>query len=232
VIVVIGAVAYRPGPAGAGLAVGLAAGVAAAAAAEGSAVEILARIGEDGAGEELLLALARSRVGHLAVLRDPARPTPFAAPDAASADEADDLAPGLLAADTSTERPAGRSAGEPPAGGPAFATLEPADLSLGLRYLREYDVVVAVEPLPADSGTVVADAAAFAGAALVVVTREGTPASSAYPEATLFGAPTEDPEGAFARVVGRYAAALDRGVVPAAAFRAATETDGWQPAQG
>jgi hypothetical protein len=56
--------------------------------------------------------------------------------------------------------------------------------------------------------------------------------SSAYLEATLIEAPEDDPDGAFAGLVGRYAAALDRGVAPAEAFRAVTAAGGWEVAAG
>ena len=46
---------------------------------------------------------------------------------------------------------------------PAAPTLEPADLALGLRYLRDYRVVVAVEPIADGGAAVIAEAAAFAG---------------------------------------------------------------------
>jgi hypothetical protein len=62
------------------------------------------------------------------------------------------------------------------------------------------------------------------------VARPGAPAPEAWASATLLEAPTDDAEGAFARLVGGYAAALDRGVPPCDAFRAAAEVGGWQAA--
>ena len=225
-IVVIGSAAYLPDPAAAGRAVGLAPEIAAAAAAAGAAVELLARVGEDGAGDELLLALARSGVGHLAVLRDPARPTALApaTPEDAIGDDGDPVQ-ALLA---EVEATAVAESGPPvPLIAPA---LEPADLSLGLRYLRDFRVVVAVEPIADGGAAVIAEAASFADAALVVVARPGAPAPEAWASATLLEAPADDAEGAFARLVGGYAAALDRGVPPGDAFRAAAEVGGWEPA--
>jgi len=230
VIVVVGAAAYAPSPGGIGRAVGPAPGIAAAAAAAGSAVEIVAKIGEDGAGEELLLALARAGVDHRAILRDPARPTSLALPRAdALEDEEEPAIPALLAeAETAVGRPPG---GNDP-GVPPGLLLEAADLSLGLRYIRDYSVVVAVEPLAEGGPAVVAEAAAFADAALVVVALPGAAVPPAFARATVFEAPDEDPDGAFAGVVGRYAAALDQGIAPSDAFRAATGESGWQPAAG
>jgi hypothetical protein len=229
VIVVVGLAALCTTPAGAGEAVGAAPEIAAAAAANGAAVEIVTKVGEDGAGEELLLALARAGVGHLAVLRDPIRPTALATEDAEPPDDDGDLVPALL---VEAEAAAGRPApGSPPEPGPA-AILEPDDLALGLRYLRDYRVVVAVEPLPDGGAAVIAEAASFADAALVVVTQPGVAAPPAYAAATLIEAPADDPDGAFAGLLGRYAAALDRGIAPAEAFRAATSAGGWEAAGG
>jgi hypothetical protein len=230
VIVVVGAAAYEPSPAGIGRAVGLAPEIAAAAAAAGSRVELVAKIGEDGAGEELLLALARASVGHLAVLRDPARATRLALPQPEGPEEDDEIpVPALLAeAEAAAVRP---SAGDRPDLLPA-PQLEPADLSLGLQYLRDYAIVVAVEPLAAGGAAVVAEVAAFTDATLIVVARPGTSIAPAYTRATVFEAPAEDPDGAFAGVIGRYAAALDQGIDPAEAFRAATGAGGWEPAAG
>jgi len=230
VIVVVGPAAYSPTPGGIGRAVGLAPEIAAAAAAAGSAVELVAKIGEDGAGEELLLALARAGVGHLAVLRDPARPTPLALPRSEGPDE--DEEPPLPALIAEAEAAAVRPPGGNGQGFPPGPLLEAADLSLGLRYIRDYGVVVAVEPLADGGAAVVAEAAAFGDAALVVVAPPGATVPPAYARATVFEAPEEDPDGAFAGVVGRYAAALDQGVAPAEAFRAATGEGGWEPAAG
>jgi hypothetical protein len=233
VIVVVGAAALRTTPAGAGEAVGVAPEIAAAAAANGAAVEIVTKVGEDGAGEELLLALARSGVGHLAVLRDPIRPTALAMEDAEPPDDDGDLVPALLAEAEAT-------AGRPPAHSPSRSSpapspagiLEPDDLALGLRYLRDYRVVVAVEPLPDGGAAVIAEAASFADAALVVVAQPGVAAPPAYAAATIIEAPADDPDGAFAGLLGRYAAALDLGIAPAEAFRAATSAGGWEAAGG
>jgi hypothetical protein len=229
VIVVIGPAALLTTATGGGRAVGTAPEIAAAAAADGAAVEILTKIGEDGAGEELLLALGRVSVGHLAVLRDPARPTSLATEDAEPAEDADGLVPALIAeGDPVARRPTMDPRAAP---GPAIE-LELADLALGLRYLRDFRVLVAVEPLPGGGADVVAEAAAFADASVVAIAPPGFSAPPAYAAATLLEAPADDPDGAFAGLVGRYAAALDRGIEPASAFRAATVEGGWEAAGG
>jgi hypothetical protein len=239
VIVVVGLVALRTTPAGFGEAVGGAPEIAGAAAAEGAAVEIVTKIGEDGAGEELLLALGRAGIGHLAALRDPTLPTSLAINDAEAPEDNLDLISIVLAEGESASAggpeaaPAG-SQPEPPPGSVSGSSpsmiLEPADVALGLQYLREYRVLVAVEPLGEAGAAVVAEAASFASANLVVVARPGLAVPSAYAAATLIEAPADDPEGAFAGLVGRYAAALDRGTAPADAFRAAATAGGWEAA--
>ena len=240
-IVVVGLAALRTTPSGFGEAVGGAPEIAAAAAAEGAAVEIVTKIGEDGAGEELLLALGRAGVGHLAALRDPTLPTSLAINDAEAPEDDLDLISIVLAeggrATTGgpDAAPVGSTPESPPGSVPGSSPsmiLEPADVALGLQYLRDYRVVVAVEPLSDGGAAVIAEAASFADAALVVVAQPGVAAPPAYAAATIIEAPTEDPDGAFAGLVGRYAAALDRGIAPAEAFRAATNVGGWEAAAG
>jgi len=230
VIVVIGPAALRASPAGAARAVGTAPEIAAAAAADGATVEIVTKIGEDGTGEELLLALARAGIGHRAVLRDPSRPTSLVPDDGEPPDADGELAPALLA--DVEEAAARRSPARTRAGLPAAPALDPADLALSLRYLRDYRVVVAVEPIADGGAAVIGEAASFADAHLVVVAAPGRAAPAASAEATLLEAPADDPDGAFAGLVGRYASALDRGVAPAEAFRAATAAGGWEAATG
>ena len=73
-IVVIGAV--HASGSGEVAPAGLAAGIALAAAAAARAVELVARIGDDPAGDAVLLAFAAAGIGHVATLRDPARRRP------------------------------------------------------------------------------------------------------------------------------------------------------------
>jgi hypothetical protein len=76
----------------------------------------------------------------------------------------------------------------------------------------------------------VADAASFADAALVVVAVPGAPLPDAYAGATVLEAPPDDPDGVFAALVGRFAAALDRGEPAADALRSAAAAGGWEAA--
>ena len=101
-------------------------------------------------------------------------------------------------------------------------TLGPEDLELALRYVTSFDVLVLAEPGRPDLVPVAAEAAAFAGAHLLVLVAPGgsTVASDAAAGITVLEAPGRDPEGAFAAVVGGYAAELDVGVVADVAWAA------------
>ncbi len=211
-IVVVGLPAWNPGPPP--LPAGRACGIALAAAGAGARVELMGRIGDDPAGDALLIVLGRAGVGHAALLRDPARPTLIRrVPET----EGDELFEAALRNDH-------RPALDVDEGGPR---LEPADVELGLRYLSAFDVLVVDDDAPIDVIPACVEAAAFAGARLVVLVRSpgGTP--DGLPEdATVLVAPEEDGE-AFPRLVGRYAAALAGGSEPEAAF-ATVAGDGWE----
>jgi sugar/nucleoside kinase (ribokinase family) len=210
VIVVIGSPLARLVEGGPATAAGLAARIAVTAAGAGAAVQLVGKVGEDPAGEEVLLDLARRGVRHVAVLRDPVRLTPLASGDDAIDAEA------IHADDTA----GGRSEVSD------MSTLDAADVQLALSYLPEYATIVVAEPIAADGLRVVVDAARWAGAAIVLV---GEPAEGTdLPEnATVFAAPADgDPDEAFAAMVGAYAAALDRGDDPKAAFAAASAAVG------
>jgi len=205
-IVVVGFPAWRPSePAGPA---GRACAIAIAAAASGSPVEIVGRIGDDPSGDSLLFGLARAGVGHAAVLRDPARPTPSWLP-VADADAADPLA----------------EAPEPaaPVAAPAAAPrLERDDVVLALSYLTSFRVLVVADDVPPEVVPACVDGAAFAGAHLVVLVPDGSQTPTGLPEtATVLAAPPLLGDDGFAGVVAAYAAALDRGVDPAQAFAAA-----------
>ena len=207
-IVVIGAVFGRG--AGAELAPGgLAAGIALAAAAEESRVELVARIGDDSPGDALLLAIAAAGVGHVATLRDPARSTPIVAADEDATDPDPDA---QTTADASVD----------PGGSNAAPTLDGADVGLALRYLADYRVIVVVHPTEPGVLTEAVAAAAYVSAHLVVVTDPAAPDATApdtLPAAALVLTATDDAAGV-GDLIGRYAAAVDRGDDPATAFAA------------
>jgi hypothetical protein len=161
-----------------------------------------------------MLALARAGVGHVALLRDPAHPTPIVA----AVDQEDETG------DTPPEAPSivpTEFADRP--------SLDAADVELALRYLPDYTTVVVAEPQPEAVVTIVVDAAAFTGAALLLVVDRAAgyvpPAS-----AVVFEAPDSDPDGAFATMLGELAAAIDRGTPVEAAFREVEGRLGLTPA--
>jgi ribokinase len=186
---------------------GVAARAAIAAAQAGTSVQVVGRVGDDPDADRLLLALATGGVGHVAILRDPGRATPIGS-DHPDLDPTDD---------------------DPqPATEAIPLELDAADVDLGLRYLTDYRVVVLVPPARPEVLTVVGDAARWAAARLVVVTdRADAPTASLPVDAIVLEAPESDPDGAFATLLGRLAAALDGGADPASAFRDAVSDAGW-----
>jgi sugar/nucleoside kinase (ribokinase family) len=165
-----------------------------AAAAAGATVQLVGKLGDDAAGDAVILALAAGGVGHVALLRDPARPTPVIAPT-----EGEDLA--------SDEGP---SLAVQPADPDARPALEAPDVELGLRYLTDYRAILVAEPLSEAIVRVAADAATYAGAELVVVTAGDAPGG--LPRSTIvLAAPPGDPGGALASVLGRVGAGIETG---------------------
>ncbi|MDQ1323906.1 MAG: PfkB protein [Chloroflexota bacterium] len=189
-----------------------------AAAGRGAAVEIVGRVGDDRAGDSLLIALSRAGVGHAAVLRDPVVSTPIMA-QSSDPDPVDDLladVPGTVAQGIDS--------------GPL---LEPADVALGLSYLTAFGVLVVTDDAPAEVLGACVAGAAFSGAHLVVLVPADRPPPGGLPaDAVVLIAPGDPTDAAFGAVVGSYAAAVDGGEDPAPAFRAATRSAGWEPAEG
>jgi hypothetical protein len=199
---------------------GTASRVALAAAATGRAVQLVGKTGDDPTADGVVLDLARGGVGHVALLRDPGRATPLeiAAPDAVDEPDADDL-PEPATTDAVSPLP-----------GPA---LEAADIELGLRYLTDFGVVVVAEPADPETIAVVADATRWGEARMILVVPAGETAPDGLPaDVVVFESPATDPDGAFADLVGAFAAALDEGTEPGAAFRSSIASDGWTEAGG
>ncbi len=199
-----------------------------AAARAGAVVQLVGKAGDDPAGDALLLALAAAGVGHVAVLRDATHPTPIAVPsaplepDQGSGDR--ELAAELLADGEGAG--ATRVVPATPAERPA---LEPADVELALRYLTEFRAVVVAEPLPDAVVAVVIEAIAYSSAELVLVVA-GSQRVPATPGALVLEAPDDDPEGAFATMLGELAAAIDRGATSGEALRSMSDRVGLVPA--
>jgi hypothetical protein len=199
-------------------AAGVAVTVGRVAASAGAEVQLVGKVGEGPVGDAVLLSLAQDRVGHAAVLRDASTPT-------ALASDATDREAVLDPIDSDAE------GGEPSAAPPPSADVGPAldsgDLQLALRYLPDYRVVVVADALEETALSTVVAAARWAGAQLIVVVAAGSPAPGVPDDATVLEAPAVDADGAFAAVIGAYAAALDRGISPAEAFASAKADSGW-----
>jgi len=217
VIAVVGSPVGRRSPEGIEAA-GFAVAIARSAAADGVTVQLIGKLGDGADGDAILLSLAQAGIGHVALLRQPG-PVPVAVDP--SAGEGDEGAIGFVVGgdvEPESNRPALDSRG---------ASLDAADLELALRYLPEYDVVVVGQPLEPAAMRAVVDAATWAGARLVLA--GGTSTDPLPDDATVLDPPSDDADGAFASVVGRYAAALSRGTPPADAFAAASAAVGWSP---
>jgi len=214
VIVVVGLPACADSPNGERCAGGLAVEVASAARLRGATVELVGKVGDDGTGDAVVVALGRLGIGHAALLRDPARPTPVLAAVGVDAD----------AIEAGGGGPEARLLPEDPGARPA---LEAADVELGLRYLAGAGVVVLADPGSEASVTAGLEGAAYSGARLVVLVPAGAKPPTVPPEATVLEAPADD-DGSFGRLVGLFAGALDAGVDPAAAFREAVSASGWE----
>jgi len=195
---------------------GLATGIAAAAAAAGSRVEFIGKTGDDPAGDAVLLAMARHFIGHVATLRDPARPTvEVPAEDEPIDVDGSETTLDPDAADVGAAEAAGQVAV------PEGPALEAADVGLALRYLPELAVIVTVHVTP-DVVDEAGAAAGWAQTSLIVVLRPGEAVPEDLPEHAVAVAVADDDDiGAGAgSAIGRYAAALDQGEPAAEAFDA------------
>jgi hypothetical protein len=201
---------------------GLPARIALAAASRGRSVQLVGKAGEDPEGDAVVLALAEGGVGHVALLRDPGRPTPrVSEPTGFDIDVSDDAANDHSVIDEAT--------------GPSSVStaLDAADVDLALRYLTDFAVVILAEPAAPDVIGVVADAAGWAGARLILLLAPGqTVPDRLPPDAIVFEAPVEDPDGTFGSFVGSFAAALDDGEEPGEAFHSSIEAAGWAVSTG
>lgn len=209
-IVVVGQPYLRESEQGAAL-VGPAARIATTAAERGRAVQLVGTAGEDEAGDQVVLALARAGVGHVALLRKAGQRTP------ALADQATEPAEAVM---DPLEEPTKRAT-------VGASSLDAGDVDLALRYLPDMAVLVLAEPSTPETVAVVAQAAQWSDARLIVVVGDSTPPHGLPEDAIVFEAPPDDPDGEFARLVGSFAAALDEGDEPGEAFRATVASEGW-----
>ena len=97
--------------------------------------------------------------------------------------------------------------------------------------MTEFAVVVVAEPVDEATVAIVAEAARWGDARMILV----VPGAAAIPEGlptdvVVFEAPEADPDGVFANMVGLFAAGLDDGAEPGAAFRDSIGSVGWTDA--
>jgi sugar/nucleoside kinase (ribokinase family) len=213
VIVVIGRLGGRTSESGI-VAAGSAATIARIAAASGAGVQLVGKVGEGPVGDAVLGSLTQAHVGHVAVLRDATASTPVTGP------EPEDQ-PGAVVAEPDRSDGAGRQVAQ------SSLVVDAGDLQLALSYLPDYRVVVVADPIDEEAMETVSEAARWAGAALSLVAPAGSTTRGLPDDATVLEAPPLDPDGAFAAIVGSYAAALDRGSNPGEAFATATVGSGW-----
>ena len=213
---------------------GLASEIAARCAATGAAVQIVGRVGEDAAGDQVLLALVAAGIGHVAVLREPGRPTPTAAPltDGSASPDGPALGEALLDDDGLADGAAPGDDGDSRGAEPSGLSVDAADLELALRYVPDYRVLVVAADLDPSTLDAVVAAAGWSGAHLVVLLTEGAAGTGIPDAATALLRPPTDPDGAFAAMVAGYAVALDRGDEPRSAFAAAQRDGGWAAVAG
>ncbi len=208
VIVVIGAVEARAaeGQGMAAIPAGLASGIALAAAGAGARVEVVTRLGEDGAGDALLLAFAAAQVGHVATLRDAAHATPIvrAADEPIDPDAADE-ADVASSVDGPRMHPAGPSS-RPPTWRSPCATCPTTGSSSWSTRPRPGSSARSWRPLTGPAPI------SWSSPRRTARLPDGLPDGSVL----LAADPDAD---AVASIVGRYAAAVDGGDDPADAFR-------------
>ena len=108
--------------------------------------------------------------------------------------------------------------------------LDASDIELGLRYVSECRVLVIADTLDGAALAAAVDGARYHRAQLVVAAPFEASAAPPLPDdATVLAAPVDD-DGAFAELVGRYAAQLDAGRGAADAWRDALSSTGWEEA--
>ncbi len=178
-IIVVGQLLYRAAEDG-GSAEGLAARIGLAAASAGRSVQLVGKTGEDPEGDALLLALAHGGVGHVAVLRDAGMHTPIAEPIEADNGSLQDETSPATAPEVFDEATDGRSG------------LDAGDIDLALRYLTNFSVIVLAGTANDEIARVVASAADWADARLVVVVPSGVadPRRTAIPTPLCSNHPT------------------------------------------
>jgi hypothetical protein len=142
----------------------------------------------------------------VALLRDAAHPTPLVTRRASSDGTGVTLESNNDSASIEPSDPAARPG------------LDAADVQLALHYLSDYRVVLVAEPQPDEIVSVIADAAAYTGATLLVAVGPGW--RGTMPDGALVvEADTSDPESRLADLLGAIAARVEQGATADEAMR-------------
>lgn len=199
-ILVIGSLAYD---AAGRTAAGRTAAIAREVARRQRRVEVVARIGDDEAGDQLLLALARDGVGHVAVLRDAGRATALAVLEDASPGSERPVVEELLEDEAASQLPVARD-------GPR---LQPNDVALAIEYLDGVQLVVV--DVGDDASTVRASVtgAEFHGAHVLALLPNSAK-SPALAGVTQLLVPPESRDSAVPAVIATLAVAMHDGADP------------------
>jgi len=180
--------------------------------APGGAVELVGKVGNDGAGDAVVVALGRLGIGHAALLRDPARPTPVLVP--AAADNA--------GAEVDAEAPESGCCRKTPPRGlasmPRTWNWPCASCPGGRDRPRRHSLRIG------DRGGM--EGASFSSARLVVVVPAGASPPD-VPQGAVVLEALSPTTARFGRLVGVFAGALDAGVDTVAAFEEAVAVSGW-----
>lgn len=188
----------------------------------GGDVQLVGKVAEDLAGDAIVLDLGRRGIGHAALARAESGLTPKGAIPVAAADEiAEPTTPDLAVAAESgpDETPDGPRL-------PDGLPLDAADLKVALGYLPEIGAIVVAAQLTDDAARVVADAAGFHDAPLVVLAEPGAALPAAFSSAIVLEAP--EAEVSFDRLVGAFAVRLESGANASDALREVTAEAGWE----
>lgn len=160
-------------------------------------MQLVGKVGDDAAGDAVIVSLGRSGVGHVALQRVAGLETPVVDAEPFGGEEGSATHLRTI----------------------ATMPLEPADLDLALRYLTDFAVVVVAEPLTPVAWRPVVESVGWAGARLIGVVDAGAAPPDLPDVAIVLEAPAGGADEGFSGLVGAYAAALDAGRDPEGAFR-------------
>ena len=111
--------------------------------------------------------------------------------------------------------------------GAGLPRLDAADIELGLSYVADCRVLVVADELDGAALQAAVDGARYHAAQLIFAASTAAPGVDLPEHATVLTPPDED-AGAFAELVGRYAARLDAGSDAPDAWRDALSATGWE----